>query len=281
MTRKARRLRFYKKGLFIKSKKHSLINKDSKILTIGSCFALELRKWLTNNGYNAFEQDKYELIWYNTYTILYEFARIVNKWKQKDKDIWQLSDGRWQDPYRRCVFSDTKIELLLEIRRLDNILGEAIKSSNVIIITLGLTEVFVKRDGNVICGVPGYCGGGGHDCSFLASNYVQNYENIKKVVEYLAEVNPTCNLVLTVSPVPFFATFRELDHLVANTASKSILRAVADEITKNCNNVYYFHSYEMVACEDRQNVYKPDGRHIRSSYVKKIMGEFERFFIEK
>ena len=281
MTRKARRLRFYKKGLFIKSKKHSLINKNSKILTIGSCFALELRKWLTNNGYNAFEQDKYELIWYNTYTILYEFARVTNKWKQRNNDIWKLPDGRWQDPYRRCVFSDTKTKLLSEIRRLDDIFGEALKNSDVIIITLGLTEVFVKSDGNVICGAPGYRGGGGHDCSFLASNYVQNYENIKKVVEYLAEVNPTCNLVLTVSPVPFYSTFRGLDHLIANTASKSILRAVADEITKNYNNVYYFHSYEMAICLNKQIVYRQDGRHIKVSYVEKIMSEFERLFIEK
>lgn len=258
-----------------------IINKQSKIVTIGSCFALEVRKWLTSNGYNAFSESKYELIWYNTYTILAELERVAETWEQDEDDVWHLEDGRWQDPYRRCVFADSKEQLLSDIDNLNRAIGQAIRETDILIITLGLTEVFVRPSTDrVICASPGYSGGGGQECWFRASNYSDNYENICRTIDLLYNVNRKCKVILTVSPVPFFSTFREMDHIVANTASKSILRAVADEITRKYLNVHYFHSYEMVVGENRKDVYKADGRHVKPEYVAKIMEQFERIFMQ-
>ena len=280
IRRKARRLRQTLADVPIMSNMEPFVTKQTGIMTMGSCFALELHKWLKRNGFNVFHQDA-ELIWYNTYTILYEFQRAVGAWKQDEDDVWYLGDGRWQDPYRRCVFANSKERLWALIREHDRILGASISAADVVVITLGLTEVWIKPDNHrVICSTPGYQMGGGQDCSFRASDYDDNLRNLEESLWLLKEVNQEAKVVLTVSPVPLFATFREgVDHVVANTASKSILRAVADRIGKQWDSVHYFHSYEMVACEDRNKVYKPDGRHVRPEYVDEIMREFEKVFV--
>ena len=55
------------------------LNKKNTICTLGSCFAVEIRTALTERGFDmrpALEPDKGasdQLIWYNTFSILYEF----------------------------------------------------------------------------------------------------------------------------------------------------------------------------------------------------------------
>ena len=57
----------------------------------------------------------------------------------------------------------------------------------------------------------------------------------------MKEHNPECRLLVTVSPVHLWATFRDdLDVISASCNSKSTLRAVADEFASRHDNVYYF-----------------------------------------
>ena len=58
--------------------------------------------------------------------------------------------------------------------------------------------------------------------------------------------NKDCKLIITISPVHLWATFREdMDVISANCNSKSTLRAVADEFVCRHNDVFYFPSYEI------------------------------------
>ena len=86
-------------------------------------------------------------------------------------------------------------------------------------------------------------------------------------------------LVVTTSPVPLHATFTPHDVRVANTESKSRIRAAVSEFLDRHPDVHYFHSYEMVVTAERQSdYYRDDGRHVHRHAVKYIVSEFLRLF---
>lgn len=265
--------------------KNNLITKNSKILTMGSCFAIEVRRYLQNKGYNMLLTMDNGSIWYNTYTIRYEFDKIDHEFTQdRPSDFWRINENRWQDPYRRAVFSNSYDGILKETRNIDKIMRNGIKNADVIIITLGLTEVWYQKHNNkVICLSPGYPRkegpSGGQGCIFKQSNYDENYNNIVRVLEVLKIYNPKCKVIITVSPVPLAMTFTDKDHIVANTESKSILRSVAGQIERDYDNVYYFHSYELAMNHDKYEVFNPDARHVQPEFVEKIMKNFEEHFV--
>ena len=75
-------------------------------------------------------------------------------------------------------------------------------------------------------------------------------------------------------------TFRNLDHLIANTDSKCILRTVAGQIQEDFPEmVNYFHSFEISNNTDRRLVYIDDARHVRREFVEIIMNDFKKYFI--
>jgi len=253
------------------------ISKDTSVFVIGSCFAQVVQKWLLKNSYNVFHQTKYELVWYNTYSIMAEFQRVVGEWMQSSDDVWQLKDGRWQDPYRRNVFADSKQELLDDISCLDVVLSSGITEADVVIVTLGLTEVYLRKNNKAICCYSKEAKG----CRQVATDYEWNAANVHDMVSYLRGINRDIQIILTVSPVAMFSTFRGIDHVIANIASKSILRAVTDHVVGTYENVHYFHSYELIMNGNREDVLAKDGRHISTNYVTGIMEEFERMFVKK
>lgn len=94
------------------------------------------------------------------------------------------------------------------------------------------------------------------------------------------QFNPDLKLIITVSPVPFHATFRGSDnHVVsANCHSKSMLRVVAEEFSKRHPDVWYFPSYESVMyCT--KNPWGEDKRHVSEEAVQKVMTLFSRMFL--
>ena len=264
---------------------NKFIDSNTKVFTIGSCFALEIKDFLMKKSYNVLFSEETsdtpepKLIWYNTFNTLYEFERITGEFVQDEDDVWNLG-SRWQDPYRRCVFADTKEELWKKIEKLNRDISYGILNAECLIITLGLTETFFQKNGKAICASPGYAGGGGHDSEFVATKFSDNYANVKKIVEILKKINPNCKLILTVSPVPLGMTFRNLDHLIANTDSKCILRTVAGQIQEDFPEmVNYFHSFEISNNTDRRLVYIDDARHVRREFVEIIMNDFKKYFI--
>ncbi len=263
----------------ITMKKMLLINKDTKIFTMGSCFAIELKKYLHNMNYNVLEGViGLNLIWYNTYSILYEFERITGEFKQDKDDVWKLTDGRFQDPYRRLVFGKTKEELLSLIEKFDERMRNYITQAEVLIITLGLVEVWKKPDnGRIICASPGYGKGGGRGCLFKFASYEDNLNNMKKAMDLLRCIND-CKVIITTSPVPLGKTFRNIDHLIANTESKSILRTVCGQLERKYENVIYYPSYEIAMNANKNTVFKPDGRHVKPGFISGIMKHFEDTF---
>ena len=285
-------------------KQNKFIFKNTKILTFGSCFAVELRKALRELNYNIYPNyrslifdknftrignlpERDNVNHYHTYSILYEFMRFNSTFEQKENDYWEVQDfwfGKkvaFQDPYRRAIYSTNVSELFKTIKKINFEIINSLTKCEIIIITLGLTEVWKKKNNQMAaCMNPGYAKGGGlEETFFYASTFDNNLKNLKDIVKIAFTINKKLKIILTVSPVPLGQTFRNMDIVIANEESKSILRTAASEIVRENENVFYFPAYEY--CKYSKNVFLEDGRHVKESIVANIVNMFEHCYVQK
>jgi hypothetical protein len=82
-------------------------------------------------------------------------------------------------------------------------------------------------------------------------------------------------LIVTVAPLPLHATVTLADVRVANTESKSRIRAAVSEFVERYPDVHYFHSFEIVTTAERLSDFMlEDGRHVRREAVDYILQQF-------
>ncbi len=298
-------LHFMRDGQRLHITPRAVLKPDSRIFCMGSCFAIEVKKVLRTLGHTVhpFENDlppeqlsqdptrnwSRTLVHYNTFTIRQEIEKAFGVWRQQDHDYWfvkRQGKGKapvdvFQDPYRREVFAHTKEEIIARTRAFDELIRRGVMDSDVYIFTLGLTEVWKKKDdGRVICGAPGLGRGGGYDETvFWRSGYSENYDNVKRWVDLIHARFPDRPVVLSVSPVILAQTFTDDDVYAANTESKAILRAVAGAIARDCQNTFYFPAFELCALyekTEKRPAYQPDGRHVTPDTVQFVLDAFIR-----
>ena len=193
-----------------------------------------------------------------------------------------------QDPYRRIIKYDTVAQADADFARHLVHSRRALMQARLLILTLGLTEIWEDRvDGAVICLPSGpYVNEGGdmRRYRFRVSRYGENLANLERIHDIMARANPGCRILVTVSPVHLWATFRrDADVISASCNSKATLRAATDAFAANHDNVFYFPAFEMAT------IYRPmvgaavfaDGRenfHVSKPAVKFIMRQFFRMY---
>jgi hypothetical protein len=216
------------------------------------------------------------------------FEYTFENW-EPDLRWWQApKSGKIQDPYRRVILYDSLKEAEEDLKRHRRHSQLALTQAEVLILTLGLTEIWQDRaDKSVICLPAGPYVNEGGDMSrydFKVSRYGENLKNLERIHEIMTKHNPNCKLLVTVSPVNLWATFRkDLDVISASCNSKSTLRAVADEFTVRHENVFYFPAFEMATIYQPLSglTYFSEGRenfHVNKPTVKFIMNHFFKFF---
>jgi len=285
---------------------------DSKIFTIGSCFALEIRKEFRRLGYDVYpkyhemDMDPEQVTisnrgskaqmpilmdaisHYHTYSIRQEFEKHLGRWKQAPDDYWSSPNHWWpeetscfQDPYRRAVFAKTPEILHETVQKIDRCVSQGIQDADIFLITLGLIETWMqKSNGRAACLNPGYNGGSGYaETEFHLSTFQENYENIKAITAMIREIRPDAKIVFSVSPVPLGQTFTDNDVVIANMESKSILRAALGQVLREETDITYYPSYEI--CSILGDVYTEDGRHVRPEIVQTIVQSFINGFTPK
>jgi hypothetical protein len=285
--------------------RNPILGRSTKIFTMGSCFALEIRAALEQRGFEVFP--KYQQIalnpgtqrleddatHYDTFTIRQEFEQALAGKHFGIEDFLshthKLSNkfetgGRtsWQDPYRKRVFAADEASILDVSRKLDDCVAEGIREADVYIITLGLIETWRNtRNGFHICLPPYDDRRGGMDkfdhIQFHHSNYAESYENLKRVCSLIQEKYPSRKIVLTVSPVGLGRTYTGDDVVVATIEAKSILRAATSQICREFSNVTYWPSYELCTKDD---IFREDGRHVRRDAVAMIVDAFTEAHVD-
>jgi hypothetical protein len=163
------------------------------------------------------------------------------------------------------------------------IANQRIAQCRVVIITLGLVEVWRDKIANIFVNTTPI-GESLHNhpdrYEVHVTNFAQNFANLEHIHSLLGQFgHPDVQVVVTVSPVPLMATFSTEDVVLANTYSKSLLRTVAQEWAAAHENVHYFPSYEIVQNSDRAITWEEDLRHVQGNVVKHIMNLFLEIYL--
>lgn len=274
------------------------IDRKTPIASMGSCFAREIKRRLVQRGYRYITEETHHpaaehasAAWervYNTFSMRQIFDYTFGVWEPAVRWWESPRTHRIQDPYRRVIKYDSRKAAEADFAAHIGHSRHALTAARLLILTLGLTEIWEDReDGAVICLPSGpYVNEGGDmgRYGFRVSRYGENLENLERIHAHMARHNPDCHLLVTVSPVHLWATFRtDADVITASCNSKSTLRAVADEFAARHDNVHYFPAYEMATifrplmgeslfAEGRENF------HVNKPTVKHIMNQFFRAY---
>lgn len=252
-----------------------LIDRDTRVIGVGSCFARYFILWLAENGFNkGGEASPYNALL--RYGATFESAAVIAQqfrwafdeldgasplWIGKDKEVFEANEER-----RRLV-------------------RETLRETDLLILTLGLSEVWY----DVQTGEPLWR-------ALTRRHYdparhlfrIETLQDTKRHLEKIEEIRrrelPDLKIVFTVSPVRLTATFRPVSAISANSASKAILRAALDEFLRERGELlnrqlFYFPSYEMVHDYFR-DPFEEDNRHVSSYVASRIVATFARHYCD-
>lgn len=275
------------------------INKNHKVSTFGSCFAQHIGRSLKSRGFNWFITEKgpehcspdllkaYNYGIFTARTGNIYTTSLLKQWcewalgKRSVPEEYWLKDGRYIDPFRPRIETEGFLSLD-EMRRSQqetiNCFRKSIVESNILVFTMGLTESWLnKLQGFEYPMCPGTVGGQFSESShgFYNQDFAKVRENLLKSLELMKEVNPNLNVILTVSPVPLTATNSGKHVAVATMASKSILRAVAEDVSSANEFVDYFPSYEIINSPIFKGCFfEPNQRNVNPYGVNFVMDNF-------
>jgi len=223
----------------------------------------------------------------NIYTVrqlLQLVQEVAGNWKPVDY-VWE-KDGKFYDALRPSVEAygfNLKREVIEQREHHISNVNKLFKELDVLIFTLGLTEMWVhKESGTVYPTAPGTIVGkyDSKHYEFKNAEYDEILSDFYNFVEILGKIrnNRSFKIILTVSPVPLTATASGNHVLVSSTYSKSVLRAVAGELSLNHEDIDYFPSYELVTNPRlHSSAFEGNLRSVRNEIVEIVM---KHFFIE-
>ena len=194
--------------------KRSLLKPDSRVFTMGSCFAMQIRRAMSARGltvypdYAAVTYDRTAEIFdkiperetlshYDTFSMRQEFETALGGWTDRAAGFWPVREApvnkmlsaeeAYQDPYRKLVYAKTRPALESLAVRVNNAIAAGLQACDIVVLTLGLTEVWQHNaTGRYICRPPGTGYGGGHGlATFQQSTFLENYQNMRVLLDLL------------------------------------------------------------------------------------------------
>jgi hypothetical protein len=270
------------------------IEREDKIFAIGSCFARGVELALIDQKMDvlskAVEFDSFPTMngelalgftnKYNTFSIHDELRWALDPASEFPREsLVDLGNGIFCDPHVNPALQLVGLEETIRRREIMQMVTRRIAQCRVVIITLGLVEVWRDKLANVFINhmFPALHSNYPDRYELHVTNFVENLSNLERIHALLNQFgHQDVQIVVTVSPVPLVATFSGEDVVIANTYSKSLLRTVAQEWAAAHKNVHYFPSYEIVLNSDRNLTWAEDMRHVKGNVVQHIMRLFVR-----
>lgn len=219
------------------------INYKAKIVSIGSCFAVNMAQRLQ---YYQFQNTVNPLgILFHPVAVnrLLEFAVNDKVFTQEDvfqhNEIWSCFDAH--SDLNQLEQEDIIEQLNIKIRRFKANVVDATH----IILTFGTAWVYRNKQSNQIVA----------NCHKVPQNQFEKellavetcLENLKKIEQNLRQINPNIQIIYTISPVRHIK-----DGFVENQRSKAhLIAALHEYLEKNKPLNYYFPSYEILMDELR------------------------------
>lgn len=280
------------------------IGQEDKVATIGSCFAQHISRFLVSNGFNFYVAEQappaaseeiaasygvFSARYGNVYTVRQALQLTQEAFGDRDPhiDAWERA-GRYFDPLRPSVHPGgylTEQEVWADRARHLEAFRQIIVESDVLIFTLGLTEAWVATaSGTVLPTAPGVVAGSYDPDFFAFKNFsvVDVIDDLKAWCLMVRSVNPSVNVLLTVSPVALAATAEDRHVLTSTTYSKAALRAAAGDLSREFDYVDYFPSYEVITSPSAAGrFYADDLRQVTDDGVQHVMGIFRRHYLSE
>jgi hypothetical protein len=274
-----------------------VLPRTTSIFGIGSCFARNIEDALVAKKYNVNSakltlpsegfggnNPRTVLTKFNTHSMLTELQVAFEGRALPDDGLIEMREGLFWNPQLHRVGFVPR-EMALEVKATVAETVKTIAQSDLVIITLGLTEYWFDKELEVPLNdapVDWRHARKTNRFEFRNSNYGDSLEQVLKLRDLIFERGtPNTKIVLTVSPVPLLRTFSNQDIVVANSFSKSTLRAIAQEVSSSDDRVDYFPSYEIVTNSPRATTWKHDMRHVEFPVIQQVVAKFEQLYFEQ
>nr|WP_222533404.1 GSCFA domain-containing protein [Azospirillum sp. 412522] len=219
-----------RKHLYLDSDFPRVLRMDSRVTTLGSCFAANIAIRLGKLGIEAQNLGGGE--------------RINSTYANRALLEWAIDDI--SDVFSPDVFSN------LENRYKKNPadIRHMIANTDIVIFTLGVAPCFFsKEDGRFTLSEPE--ANTFHmlnHADFRTTTVEENIQNIERICDIIWDMKHTINIVFSVSPVPMKASFEYSSAIVADCISKSTLRVAVDQVIKRRDRkpIHYWPAFEAV-----------------------------------
>ena len=275
------------------------ITAQTPTITFGSCFAQHFGHALQDRGFSWLETERaprelspenarrfnyglFSCRTGNIYTtsLLLQWLRWASGAVVPPEEYWE-KDGRIYDPFRPNVEPEgfATVDEMRQMRQLTvDALVRAVRRAGLFVFTLGLTESWFNREhGYEYPMCPGTVAGvfDENNHLFMAQDFGFIADSLRSAIAIIRKINPAIKVLLTVSPVPLTATNSGAHVLVASSLSKSILRAVTGQITRELDFVDYFPSFEIINSPVYRGAFsEPNLRGVNPAGVSLVMKNF-------
>ncbi|MEZ4972026.1 MAG: GSCFA domain-containing protein [Cyclobacteriaceae bacterium] len=254
----------------------SLPNKigiQDSVFTIGSCFADNLGKKLTDNKFsvavNPFGTS------YNPVSIQKQLVYALTNGRPSSTSYGELNDTYFNFDFHSSFST-------LNRQSLENNISNAIEkqhsfltSAKVLMITYGTAWVYERNENSEIVSNCHKVPGSAFKKSLLTQKKIlESFETLHK---QLTEFNSDLRIILTLSPVRHIK-----DTLELNAVSKAVLRLTCHTLSELYKNVSYFPAFEIVMDDLRDyRFYDRDLLHPSQEAIDYIWKKFRESYLDQ
>ncbi|WP_233898537.1 GSCFA domain-containing protein [Tenacibaculum piscium] len=252
--------------LSLKKQAHHLIDYNSKLFLLGSCFSENIGDKLS---YYKFQSTQ------NPFGILFHPKAIeklitdaINQKKYTEEAVFYHNESWHCFDAHSSISSLDKNEVLENLNTASSATFTQLKNASHLIITLGTSWIYREISSDTIVA----------NCHKIPQkNFTKKILSIAEITESLSEiialtksVNPDIAILFTVSPVRHLK-----DGFIENQQSKSHLISAIHSIIDIKKSVYYFPSYEIMMDELRDyRFYAQDMIHPNATAINYIWEKF-------
>lgn len=249
-------------------KSNFLIDYSSKIISLGSCFAVNMAEKL---NYFKFENSC------NPFGILFHPLAIENliEFVVSEKEF-TTSDLFFHNEQWHCFDAHSDLSnpnpnnLLSDLNATVKSMRQQMLEATHVVITYGTAWVYRNIDSNEIVANCHKVPQKQFEKELLSIEIIK--ESIEKTIDLIHSVNPNCNIIFTVSPVRHIK-----DGFVENQVSKAhLISGIHQLMSKEAKTLSYFPSYEIMMDELRDyRFYAEDMLHPSSVAIDFIWKRFK------
>jgi hypothetical protein len=255
------------------SKENHLIDYDSDIILLGSCFAENIGDKLSYHKFNSLV-NPYGIL-FNPVAIEKAISQSINHIKYTKEDLYFFKE-LWLSFNHHSKFSSIDPERILsKINQGIADFNFRLQSASHLIITLGTAWVyrFIENDEIVA------------NCHKIPQKKFTKEllsiddisESLDAMISLIKSINKNISVILTLSPVRHLK-----DGFIENSLSKSHLLSAIHEVLDSKEKIHYFPSYEIMLDDLRDyRFYDEDMLHPNSMAVKYIWDKFRNSWMSE